>query len=129
MSNQQMDLETIYERRFSPDLLFRMEMWKILCRDFFQKYIPTDSRVLEIAAGYCEFINNIRAGSKTAVDLNPSTHNYANSDVLVQTGSSTDLSSVANNSQDIVFTSNFLEHLTREDILQTLQETYRVLKP
>src|SRR4051794_21295781 len=118
MSNQQqqLDLETIYERRFSPDLLFRMEMWKILCRDFFQKYIPADSTVLELAAGYCEFINNIQAGSKTAVDLNTATRNYAGPGVLVLTNSSTDLSGIASNSQDIVFTSNFLEHLTREAI-------------
>ncbi len=128
MSNQ-VDLETIYERRFSPDLVFRMEMWKILCQEFFQQYIPSDSKVLEIAAGYCEFINNIQAGTKTAVDLNTATQNYANPDVLVLTGSSTDLSSVASSSQDIAFTSNFLEHLTREDIVLTLQEAYRVLKP
>lgn len=126
---KQTDLEAIYERRFSPDLIFRKKMWEILYQGFFYKFIPVDSTVLELAAGYCEFINSIQAGQKIAVDLNPSTRVYANPDVQVIINSSTDLSDVGTASQDIVFTSNFLEHLTREAIVETFQEVRRVLKP
>ena len=35
-----------------------------LHRLFFQKYIPEEETVLEIGAGYCEFINNIKAKKK-----------------------------------------------------------------
>lgn len=129
MSGKQENLEAIYERRFTPELEFRQKMWQVLCRDFFQKYVPENSAILELAAGYCEFINHIKAAQKTAVDLNPTTLAFAGSDVKVVLASATEPSNVAAGSQDIVFTSNFLEHLTHADILHALQEAHRVLKP
>lgn len=129
MSGKQENLEAIYERRFTPELEFRQKMWQVLCRDFFQKYVPENSVILELAAGYCEFINHIKAAQKTAVDLNPTTLAFAGSDVKVVLASATEPSNVAAGSQDIVFTSNFLEHLTHADILRALQEAHRVLKP
>lgn len=122
-------LEAIYGRRFEPDILFRQQMWQVLCQNFFQKYVPENSSILEIAAGYCEFINNIKAKQKIAVDLNPSTKEYAAPDVQVLIERSTNLSSLADNSLDLAWTSNFFEHLSREDIVATIQEIQRVLKP
>jgi SAM-dependent methyltransferase len=133
MSNQthekQQQLEAFYERRFTPDVQFRQEMWQVLCQEFFQAYVRPDSSIVEIAAGYCEFINNIKAARKVAVDLNPSTREFAASGIQVITASSTDLSPLESNSLDYAFMSNFLEHLTREDIVRTLQEVHRILKP
>jgi ubiquinone/menaquinone biosynthesis C-methylase UbiE len=126
---ENLDLKATYERRFTPDLIFRQKMWQTLCRDFFQKYIPKDSTVLEIASGYCEFINNIQAKQKLAIDLNPDVKQFANPDVKVEVTPATDLSPIASNSVDIAFCSNFFEHLTKPDIVKTLQETHRVLKP
>jgi ubiquinone/menaquinone biosynthesis C-methylase UbiE len=123
-----LDLEAIYQRRFDPDLPFRQEMWRVLCRYFFQKYVPVHSSVLEIGAGYCEFINNIDAQTKIAIDLNPSMPRFANPDVTPIITSSTDLSAIEANSIDVVFTSNFFEHLTRSDISHTIREVARVLK-
>ena len=56
-----MDVQKIHARGFAPDLKSRHEMWAILCRDFFQGHLPGDDRAIEIWAGYCEIINNIRA--------------------------------------------------------------------
>lgn len=122
-------LEAIYERRFAPDFEFRQQMWSVLCEDFFQRYVPPNSSVVEVGAGYCEFINYIQAGRKIAVDLNSHVHHYANDDVEVLLTSSTDLSALASGSIDIAFASNFLEHLTRKDIVLTLREVARVLAP
>jgi len=124
-----MDVQGIYARRFSPDLQFREGMWKILCRDFFQRYVPNNSRVLEIGAGYCEFINNIQAGHKTAVDINPDVKNYAAAGVEIVLNSTSQMSAVPDNSADVVFASNFFEHLTRDEIVATFHEVYRVLAP
>jgi SAM-dependent methyltransferase len=124
-----MDVHNIYARRFTPDLQFRDEMWKILCRDFFQRYIPNNSRVLEIGAGYCEFINNIDATYKTAVDINPDLKTRAAPGITVALNSTSKMSSVPDNSQDVVFASNFFEHLTRDEIAATFQEVFRVLAP
>lgn len=122
-------LEAIYKRRFGPDVAFRQRMWRILCADFFQRYVPSDSTVLEVGAGYCEFINNIRAGRKIAVDLNADTHLHAARDVQVIASSSTDLSAIPPGSVDIAFASNFFEHLERRDIADTMREVARVLRP
>jgi len=120
--------EAIYKRRFSPDLTFRRQMWQILCQDFFQRYVPVHSTVLEVGAGYCEFINNIKADHKVAVDINPDTRRFASPDVKTIIASSTDLSMIPARSIDVVFASNFFEHLSRRDIVRTVQEVARVLR-
>ena len=122
------NLENIYKRRFGDDLKFRDKMYAILCNKFFQKYIPKDAVVLDIAAGYCEFINNIIARKKIALDLNVDVGKYADNDVEIILSSSTDMSQVKSNSIDIAFTSNFFEHLSKPDIIKTIKEVIRVLK-
>lgn len=125
----EMSLDAIYQRRFGPDLQFRQAMWKLLCKEYFQQFVPVDSRVLEVGAGYCEFINNIVAREKVVVDLNPDTQQYANPAIKVVIAPSTDLSAIPNDSLDIAFASNFFEHLERGDIVQTMREVARVLRP
>jgi SAM-dependent methyltransferase len=124
-----MEVDLVYKRRFVPDLAFRRKMWQVLCRRFFQRYVPESSTVMEVGAGYCEFINNIRARHKVAVDLNPDTRIYADPDVRVLETTSTDLSEVQSGSVDIAFASNFFEHLERPDILRTMREVARCLAP
>lgn len=129
VSQTPMDVDAIYRRRFSPSLVSRDSMWRELCTGFFQRYVPAESVVLEVGAGYCEFINNIVAARKIAVDVNPATGAYASPEVEVIRASSTDLSAVATASVDVAFASNFFEHLTREDIILTMREVARVLRP
>jgi len=91
--------------------------------------VGEDDTVLDIGAGYCEFINNIKCATKYAVDLNEDTPTFANPDVRVFTCPSTNLSPLADSTVDVVFMSNFLEHLTsKADVLKTLYEIKRVLK-
>ncbi len=120
-------LKAIYRRRFEPDLAFRRELWTILCRDFFQRFVPTQCSVLELGAGHCEFINRIVASRRVAVDRNPDIARFASEEVETLVGSSTDLGALATNSIDVVFASNFFEHLTREEIAASLCELTRVL--
>ena len=117
--------------RFEIDALPQKDaIWKVLCHCFFQQYLLNNAAVLDIGAGYCEFINNIQCAEKFAVDLNIDTAKFANANVKVFNCSSTDLSAFADMSIDVAFMSNFLEHLkSRKDILKTLTEVYRVLKP
>ncbi|HEX6817002.1 MAG TPA: class I SAM-dependent methyltransferase [Ktedonobacterales bacterium] len=122
-------LEKIYSARFGPDVLFRQRMWRILCDSFFRRFVPPDSTVMEVGAGYCEFINAIPAQRKIAVDMNPRTAEYAAPGVEVALTSSTDLSAIESGTVDVAFASNFFEHLTRDDILATMREVARTLKP
>jgi SAM-dependent methyltransferase len=123
------DVQTIYQRRFADTLAFRRQMWAVLCREFFQRHVPEQATVVEIGAGYCEFINHIRARRKIAVDLNPDTRDHAAADVEVITSSTSRVDALDDGVADIVFASNFLEHLSREDILATLREVRRLLRP
>jgi ubiquinone/menaquinone biosynthesis C-methylase UbiE len=123
------DLKEIYQKRFGHDIEFRDKMYKILCSHFFQKYVPPDSVVLDIAAGYCEFINNISAGKKIAIDINPDIKQLARNDVEIIMSPSTEVKDIGDESIDVVFTSNFFEHLTRKDIVKTIREVNRMLRP
>lgn len=121
---------SIYADRFDKDEHKREVMWKILCKDYFQKFIKKDDTVLDLAAGYCEFINNIKCGKKIAVDLNEKTKVKANGDVKVYQALSTALPKSLTGKVDVVFTSNFFEHLdSKNELIDTLKEVHRVLKP
>ncbi len=101
----------------------------MLCSEFFQKWIPADATVLDVAAGHCEFINNIRAGRKIAIDLNPDLTVRAAQGVETHLCRSDDIAVLADASVDRVFVSNFFEHVPRDVITGTLIEVRRVLKP
>lgn len=122
------ELKKMYHRRFGKDIEFRNKMWSILCEDFFQKYVPQDSAVLDIGAGYCEFINNIKAGKKLALDSNPGISDFISNNVQIVLSKSTNIDQIKDGSIDVVFVSNFFEHLSRDDIVGTIKEIYRILK-
>lgn len=103
-------------------------MWQVLTHEFFQKYIPADSVVVEFGAGFCEFINSVQAAKKYAVDINPEMPSYTAPDVIPLLSSSTRVASLPSETVDIVFSSNFFEHLSKQDILYTILEAFRVLK-
>lgn len=121
---------SIYADRFDKSVDKRNVMWKVLCKDFFQKFIKPDDTVLDLAAGYCEFINNISCKEKIAVDLNEKTKRMAHKDVKVYQALSTNLPKNLTGKVDVVFTSNFFEHLdSKNELIDTLKEVHRVLKP
>ncbi len=123
-------LKRIYRQRFGADEhASRNGVWRALCRHFFQRFVPINATVLDLAAGNCEFINNIQAGSKIAVDLNEDIRNFAAPEVRVVLAYSHAMSEIAAESVDVVFVSNFFEHLPdKEALLATLAEIRRVLK-
>jgi SAM-dependent methyltransferase len=122
-------LAALYRERFDDDdLEFKFACWRILCREFLQQYVARDATVLDLGAGSCEFINAIEAGEKIAVDRNPDTKRFA-ADAKVVLAPSTDLSEIETGSVDVVFSSNFFEHLPQKsDLVATLLECHRVLR-
>ncbi len=123
------DVQKLYSARFSESDLQRKNMvWEVLCRDFFQKYVGLSDTVVDVGAGHCEFINNIRCGRKYAVDLSEHTRQFAGEGVAVLQAKSTNMRALGNGSVDVVFASNFFEHLeSKADLLATLREIHRVL--
>src|SRR5450755_2218870 len=115
------DLQTIYARRFAGIEKSRDQVWKVLTRHYFQRWVNPQDVVLDVGAGFCEFINNIQAKQKFAVDLNPVTLQKAGQDVTVISQDVTKSWPVDSDSVDVVFTSNFFEHLpTKEDLQRCL---------
>jgi len=125
------DLAALYRFRFrESDRPQKMMIWKTLCRHFFQELIGRDQAVLDLACGYGEFINNIEAAKKYAVDLNPDAPRYLGSDVEFHASPAHGMHGIPNDAVDVVFTSNFLEHLkSKEECDAVLAEVLRVLKP
>lgn len=123
------EITRLYRLRFNNELVNRNAIWQVLCHDFFQRYIKRSNTVFDLGSGFCEFINNIDAKSKVAIDINPETKKYAAKNVKVIIASSTNLPKLLTNKADIVFVSNFFEHLpTKEELARTLLEIKRVLK-
>jgi SAM-dependent methyltransferase len=121
----------IYRARFPErDAERRRAVWRVLCASVFQRYVRPADTVLDLAAGFCQFINTIQCGRKIAVDLNEDVRAHAAAGVEVVIAASTAMSAVASSSVDVVFVSNFFEHLpSTESLLGTLAEIKRVLRP
>lgn len=116
-----------YESRFVPDPR-RAGVWAVITR-YLQPNIPVSGRVLDIGAGYCDFINNIKAGEKHALDLYPGFAEFAAPDVQTHVASCGSLAEFSSGYFDAVFESNVLEHLATPVLTATLAEIRRVLKP
>jgi ubiquinone/menaquinone biosynthesis C-methylase UbiE len=125
------DLAKLYQDRFSNTGEERRNaVWKTLCRHFFSRFVRPEDRVLDVACGYGEFINNIVAREKFAIDLNPDSAARLDPAVTFLHDEATDLSKIPDASIDAVFSSNFLEHLkSKDDVLVLLREIFRVLAP
>jgi len=125
-----MDLQKIYATRFiEEELPTKNKIWKVLCTDFFSQFVPKAGTVVDIGAGYCEFINHIDCQKKMAIDLNPDVKKFAHPDIEVINESCMAMHSLTDNSVDIVFMSNFLEHLlNKQQVFETLCEAKRILK-
>lgn len=121
--------QAVYTRRFEGESEFRRAMWRTLCRDFFQRHIPEGSSVLEVAAGHCEFINHVAAGRRIAADINPDTARHAAPGVEVVIAPSDAMTGIIDGSVDVIFISNFFEHLSRVAIASTVRECHRILRP
>ena len=129
MDDRSINLQEEYQQRFQGADLYRDAVWKILCADFFSQYISPDDTLLDLGGGWGEFTRNIRAGKKYTMDLNPDCGKRISgySTFLHQDCSTT--WPIEDGTLDVVFTSNFLEHLPNKDLVdRTICEAIRCLK-
>ena len=121
----------IYKKRFSDEQEKVREItWQVLCNKFFSRWISSDDTVLDLGAGDGLFIRNIKAGKKIAVDLSPHVLELENQNIEVKQILASEMSKFYKNQVDVVFMSNFLEHLPSKSILlDVLKAAHEVLKP
>ena len=123
------DLDQIYEIRFSGLEKYRNDVWKILVKEFFSKWIRSTDHILDLGCGYGEFINQANAKVKHAMDLNPRTRNLLKDDVIFHEQDCSKAWPLEENSLDLIFTSNFFEHLPNKKALDaTITEAKKCLK-
>ena len=124
------ELERIYARRFEAETAYRLKIWKTLVNDFFSSYVAPEESVLDLGCGYGQFINNIRAQQKYAMDMNPRARQHLAPDVHFLEQDCSAVWMLSSDTLDVVFTSNFFEHLPNKRALSdTLKEAYRCLRP
>ncbi|MEO6095679.1 MAG: class I SAM-dependent methyltransferase [Fibrobacteria bacterium] len=123
-------VQALYRVRFDPqEKAAKDKLWRVICPHL-QRWFPERGAVLDLGAGYCEFINHIKASRKVAVDMNPDTVACAGPDVEVINGPVVPLPSMASDTMDAAFVSNLLEHLAdKSQVMELLREVFRVLKP
>jgi len=124
------DLQRIYERRFRDSAEYRQAVWRVLIEEAFARYIQPGDTVLDLGCGYGEFINQITCKARYAMDLNPEAPKRVAAGVQCLLQDCSTKWPFQDNALNLVFTSNFFEHLPDKDALgRTLDEAHRCLAP
>jgi len=125
------NLALLYRNRFAEHKLARKNaIWKTLCVGFLARFVRPDDTVVDVASGYGEFVNNIRARRKVAVDLNPDARCFLDLGVKFHLAEAARVGELLHGEADAVFTSNFLEHLPNKSALEVfLASVFEALKP
>jgi SAM-dependent methyltransferase len=84
--------------------------------------------VIELGAARGDFINSIEAARRVAVDVWPGVFEHVDDAVEVHIRSAVDLDFLEPDSVDVVFASNFVEHLEVDAVRRVLAEAMRVLR-
>ncbi len=125
-----MDLEDVYGHRFSDaEARAKDLMWREICR-FLQREIDPAGAALDLACDRGDFIRNIAAGEKWASDVRDVSQ-YLPSDVrFVQCDGLRLAEHVPTGHFDVVFMSNYLEHLASSDVVvEQMRAVAEVLRP
>jgi SAM-dependent methyltransferase len=123
------ELKRIYSKRFNDHIAYRNQVWKVLTASFFSRYVSPEDRVLDLGCGYGEFINNIVCGSKIAMDMNPGARDRLQPEIRFIEQDCSMSWGLPAESVDVIFTSNFFEHLpSKRALSNTLTQAHRSLR-
>jgi SAM-dependent methyltransferase len=124
------DLPAAYHLRFGATSEYRRRVWRTLIERYFLRFVKPTDAVLDLAHGWGEFINQIQARERYAMDLNPDAGAHLEPGVKLLPADASGPWPLADGSLDCVFTSNFLEHLPdKAAVVRTLREAHRCLRP
>jgi SAM-dependent methyltransferase len=115
-----------HESRLTPDAR-RDEVWRVLWLYYFSRLIPPDACVLDLGCGYGNFINNVVAARRIAIDSWPDFPRFVAPGVETVVGTVTELDFLADQTVDFAFASNLFEHLTQADFASVLNSLRRKL--
>lgn len=104
-------------------------VWAALWRYFFRHRIASNACVLDLGSGYGDFINNVVARRRIAVDTWPGFVQQVDAGVEAIVGPVDDLGAIADGAVDYAFASNLFEHLPQDVLVTALAEIRRTLAP
>ena len=107
----------------------RARVWQVLAR-YLAPHIGRDAHVVELGAGYCDWINNVQAARRVAVDMWPDlpAHTAPGVEPLVL-DISNGLRSLGDAAFDVVLASNLLEHFAPDTAADVVRDVARLLRP
>ncbi len=119
-----------YQRRFSDNEAYRDAVWQRIIHRRLQAWVGENQIVLDLGCGWGEFSRNIQAAQCYAMDMNPDSAQFLGAGVEFLGQDCSTPWPLEDNSLDVVFSSNFLEHLSaKADLQRTIDEANRCLKP
>ncbi|MCU1422413.1 MAG: Methyltransferase type 11 [Microbacteriaceae bacterium] len=107
----------------------RLVLWSALWDFSLSGIMAGRESIVELGAGWCDFINMATAKRRIAVDIWPGIVDAAGPGVEPHVGFADDLDFLEDSTIDAIFASNLVEHLTHEQFDSMLTEADRVLKP
>jgi SAM-dependent methyltransferase len=119
----------IYQERFDDvDAARKDRIWTVITA-YLQRFVEPDAVVLDIACDRGDFIRNIRAGEKWATDLRD-VSSHLTPDIRFVQANGLELDRVVPQSHfDVIFMSNYLEHLPGGDaVIDQLRVARRLLR-
>lgn len=116
-----------HEVRFAFDKR-RTGVWNVIT-GYLQRWVREECGVLDLGAGYGDFIRTVHARSKWALDMNTKLMEHWGEGVTPMIQSALDPFPIEAGKLGTVFASNFFEHFTSEEGAAILREIKRVLRP
>lgn len=110
--------------KFDPG---RLKVWTAIT-EHLQPYVGSNKTVLDLGSGYGDFINNIKAKKKYALDIGPDVKDHINKDVIFINKPASSLETIPANTLDVVFSSNLFEHLDRTQLDETMRAVNKRVK-
>jgi SAM-dependent methyltransferase len=124
-----LNYQRLYHYRFRDiDQSTRTAVWSEI-GPFIHERLGRPERVLDPAAGRCEFLNSIPAQERWAVDLVAYEERWAEPGVKTVVGNVMDVE-LPTDYFDVVWISNFLEHLSdQQEVAAFLERMFERLRP
>ncbi len=121
---------SVYDLRFGErERSAKEAVWREIGRFLQRRYIPESSKVLDIATDVGYFIRNIRAAERWASDLRDTSGSMPEDVRFIQSDGLSLADAAPNDYFDVVFMSNYLEHLdSAESVIEQLRVAHRLLR-
>lgn len=122
--------DEVYARRF-PEAEARAKdrLWREIA-GWLQRYVPESAVVLDLACDRGYFVRNIRARERWATDLRDVRADLGDGVRFLQSDGLRLRDALPASSFDVVFTSNYLEHLSSPDaVIEQLRVAHDLLRP